>query len=77
MLATLSSKWKRLKSAVRDSVLELHKFLAISRRRQSMVKKCTKRTCRAIFLPIKYFVLPRPCCCRQVPYIRVLVGKLP
>ena len=78
MLATLSSKSKRLKSTVRDSVLGLHKFwrfhVVVW---QSTVKKCTKRTCWAIFLPIKCFVLPRLCCCRQVPYIRVIVGKLP
>ena len=74
ILATLSSKWKRLKSAVRDSVLGQRKFwqfhIVVW---QSTVKKGTKRTCWAIVLPIKSFVLPRPCCCRQVPDIKMHV----
>ena len=75
ILATLSSKWKRLKSAVRDSVLGQRKFwqfhIVVW---QSTVKKGTKRTCWAIVPPIKSFVLPRPCCCRQVPDIKMHVG---
>ena len=75
ILATLSSKWKPLKSAVKDSVLGQRKFwqfhIVVW---QSTVKKGTKRTCWAIVLPIKSFVLPRPCCCRQVPDIKMHVG---
>ena len=75
ILATLSSKWKRLKSAVRDSVLGQRKFwqfhIIVW---QSRVEKGTKRACWAIVLPIKSFVLPRPCCCRQVPDIQMHVG---
>ena len=74
ILATLSSKWKPLKSAVKDSVLGQRKFwqfhIVVW---QSTVKKGTKRTCWAIVLPIKSFVLPRPCCCRQVPDIKMHV----